>query len=260
MRGLASGTVSALLSPEMARIVESPDQVAEALPDERPAATPRQEPTTCEEVLASPELDAAVVADETGANLVADPPTPPARRWPALLGVIVGIAVLGGLSTGFLFFPIDWQAVGSWGYLGIFGVVLVATASVALPIPYLLIVARAGTFLDPFAIAGVAGLAGVLGELTGYLIGVGGSGLIPHGRWYERARLWICRYGFWCVAFFACVPNPFFDAMGLAAGTLRYSWWRFALACFLGKTIKFLIAALIGVEVAQRGWQFGLGG
>lgn len=243
----------------MARTVESPDLAAKAMPDARPAATPRREPPTCDEILASPELDAAVVADETGAHLVATPPTPPARRWLALLGVAVGVLVLGGLSAGFLFFPIDWQAIGSWGYLGIFGVVLVATASVALPIPYLLIVARAGSFLDPFGIAVVAGLAGVLGELTGYLIGVGGSGLIPHGKWYERARLWICQYGFWCIAFFACIPNPFFDAMGLAAGTLRYSWWRFALACFLGKAIKFLIAALIGVEIAQQGWLLGLG-
>ena len=169
--------------------------------------------------------------------------------------MVVGFAVLGGLSAAFMFFPINWQAIGSWGYLGIFGVVLVATASVALPIPYLLIVARAGTFLDPFMIALVAGLAGVLGEMAGYMIGVGGSGLIPHGRLYERARHWICNYGFWTIAFFACVPNPFFDAMGLMAGTLRYSWWRFALSCFLGKAIKFLIAALIGIEIAQHGWR-----
>ena len=252
--------MGALLWGMMRRTAESPDLVADAPPvaetppDDHPSGNASNGATTCEDVLASAELDAVEVADATGVNLVATPPTPPARRLPALLGVIVGVLVLGGLSAGFLFFPIDWQAVGQWGYLGIFGVVLVATASVALPIPYLLIVARAGTFLDPFLLAAVAGLAGVLGEMTGYLIGIGGSGLIPHGRWYERARLWICSYGFWCIAVFACIPNPFFDAMGLAAGTLRYSWWRFVVACFVGKTIKFLIAALIGIEIAQHGW------
>jgi membrane protein YqaA with SNARE-associated domain len=50
------------------------------------------------------------------------------------------------------------------------------------------------------------------------------------------------------------VPNPFFDAMGLLAGTLRYSWWKFALACFLGKAVKFLVAALVGTEIAAHGW------
>ena len=210
---------------------------------------------SCDELTASPQNDAVAIADATGAHLVAPMPVSPKRRLTSILGMAVGFAVLGSLSAAFMFFPINWHAIGSWGYLGIFGVVLVATASVALPIPYLLIVARAGSYLDPVMIALVAGLAGMLGELAGYLIGVGGSGLLPHGRLYERARHWICNYGFWTIAFFACVPNPFFDAIGLMAGTLRYSWWRFALSCFLGKAIKFLIAALIGIEIAQHGWR-----
>ena len=115
------------------------------------------------------------VAEATGATLVAVPEASPGRRWASLLGLVGGVLVLGGLSAAFLFFPIDRQAIGSWGYLGVFGVVFVATASVALPIPYLLIVARAGSYLDPFLIAVVAGVAGMLGERTGYLVGVGGS-------------------------------------------------------------------------------------
>ncbi len=223
--------------------------------DARPPADQPDGMPSCDELTASPQSDAVSVADATGAHLVAPIPVTGARRLTSDLGVVAGVAVLGGLSAAFLHYPIDWQAIGSWGYLGVFGVVFVATASVALPIPYLLVVAQAGSFLNPFLIAVVAGLAGMLGELAGYLIGVGGSGLLPHGRWYERARHWICNYGFWTVAFFACVPNPFFDAMGLMAGTLRYSWWRFAVACFLGKAVKFLVAALIGIEIAQHGWR-----
>ena len=193
---------------------------------------------------------AVEVAEATHVHLA----TPARHTWRSIIGLVLGLLVLGALSAAFVWYPIDWQVVGRWGYLGIGAVVFVATASVALPIPYLLIVARAGTYLDPLLIGLVAGLAGMLGELTGYLIGLSGSRIIPHGRWYERARGWICDYGFWCIAFFACVPNPFFDAIGLAAGTLRYSWWRFALSCFLGKAIKFLIAAWIGVEALRHGW------
>ena len=198
--------------------------------------------------------EVAAIADATGATPVAAPSLPAVGRWRSLLGLGAGVLVLGVLSAAFVLFPIDWQAIGSWGYLGVFGVVFVATASVALPIPYLLIIARAGSYLDPFAIAAVAGLAGMLGELTGYLIGRGGSGLVPHGRWYARAAWWINNYGFWCIAFFACVPNPVFDAVGVLAGTLGYSWRRFAVACFLGKFLKFLIAALVGVEIARHNW------
>ncbi len=153
------------------------------------------------------------------------------------------IGALGAMSLVFVFFPIDWESVGNWGYLGIFLVTFVATASFILPIPYLLIVARAGMFLDPITVTLVAGVAGALGELTGYVIGASGRGLIPQNRLYEKANHWMVTYGFWCVAFFAFVPNPVFDAIGFAAGVLRYPLWKFVIACFLGKSLKFLMAA-----------------
>jgi membrane protein YqaA with SNARE-associated domain len=165
----------------------------------------------------------------------------PERR--SLWKVLLAIAVLGAMSGLFLFFPIDWEKVGNWGYLGVFVVTFVATASFILPIPYLLIVARAGMFLDPLLVTLVAGLAGALGELTGYVIGASGRDLIARGKWYDKSNHWMVTYGFWCVAFFAFVPNPIFDAIGFAAGVLRYPLWKFVLACFLGKSLKFLLAA-----------------
>jgi membrane protein YqaA with SNARE-associated domain len=165
----------------------------------------------------------------------------PERRsgWKMMLTIVA----LGAMSAAFVFVPIDWERVGNWGYLGVFVVTFVATASFILPIPYLLIVARAGMFLNPLMVTLVAGLAGALGELTGYVIGATGRDLIPHGKLYEKANHWMVKYGFWCVAFFAFVPNPVFDAIGFAAGVLRYPLWKFLLACFLGKSLKFLLAA-----------------
>jgi membrane protein YqaA with SNARE-associated domain len=165
----------------------------------------------------------------------------PAKRsiWKMALTVVA----LGAMSGLFLFFPIEWERVGNWGYLGVFLVTFVATASFILPIPYLLIVARAAFYLDPLMVTLVAGLAGALGELTGYILGASGRGLIPQGKLFEKANHWMVSYGFWCVAFFAFVPNPLFDAIGFAAGVLRYPLWKFVLACFLGKSLKFLLAA-----------------
>jgi membrane protein YqaA with SNARE-associated domain len=165
----------------------------------------------------------------------------PERR--SLWKMLLTIAALSCMSGLFLFFPIDWEKVGNWGYLGVFLVTFVATASFILPIPYLLIVARAGMFLDPITVTLVAGLAGALGELTGYVIGASGRDLLAGGKLYEKANHWMVKYGFWCVAFFAFVPNPVFDAIGFAAGVLRYPLWKFVLACFLGKSLKFLLAA-----------------
>ena len=36
------------------------------------------------------------------------------------------------------------------------------------------------------------------------------------------------------------VPNPFFDAAGIAAGALRYPVWRFLGLVWMGKTLKYL--------------------
>ncbi|MFN8524359.1 MAG: VTT domain-containing protein [Chloroflexota bacterium] len=155
------------------------------------------------------------------------------------------LCALAGLSAVFLFIPIPWDKVGAWGYLGVAVVVFVATASFILPIPYLLIVWRAHVDggLDPWLLAGTSGVAAALGELTGYLVGVSGRDLIARGKWFDKAEYWMRTYGFWCVAFFAFIPNPLFDAIGFAAGVMRYSAFRFALACFLGKALKFYVAA-----------------
>jgi membrane protein DedA with SNARE-associated domain len=149
---------------------------------------------------------------------------PPRRRASGARSTgALTVGAPGAMSASFLFVQIDYRRVGDWGYLGIFGVVFIATASFVLPTPYLLIIARAGTLLHPWLVAAVAGLVRVLGETTGYLVGLSGNTLIPRGRWYDRSRAWICPHGFWCVASFSCVPNPFFNAMGLAASVLCYS-------------------------------------
>jgi membrane protein YqaA with SNARE-associated domain len=181
------------------------------------------------------EPTAAAVEANTTTPATTTPADDPASERRSVWKIILTIGALGLMSGLFLFFPIDWEKVGAWGYLGVFVVTFIATASFVLPIPYLLIVARAGIYLDPLLLTLVAGLAGALGELTGYVVGVSGRDLIARGKWYEKANHLMVTYGFWCVAFFAFV--------GFAAGVLRYPLWRFVLACFLGKSLKFWFAA-----------------
>src|SRR3954451_1730317 len=129
------------------------------------------------------------------------PVTPPVEAAPPALDetperrpiwkMLLTIAALGAMSLLFVFFPIDWDKVGNWGYLGVFVVTLVATASFILPIPYLLIVARAGMYLNPLLVTLVAGLAGAIGETTGYIIGASGRDLFPAGKLYDKANHWM---------------------------------------------------------------------
>lgn len=158
----------------------------------------------------------------------------------ALLALSVTAAVLVA--------PPDYEALGNYGYLGVFAVTLITTASFVLPVPYLAVIFKAGTFLNPLAIAAVAGLAASLGELTGYLVGLGARNLMGGGRLQRLSEHWMERHGFLTISIAAFIPNPAFDAAGIAAGALRYPVWKFAAACFLGKSAKFLLIAAFGTQ------------
>ena len=43
--------------------------------------------------------------------------------------------------------------------------------------------------------------------------------------------------------FFALLPNPLFDFVGIAAGALRYPIWRFLSIIWVAKVLKFLAVA-----------------
>jgi membrane protein YqaA with SNARE-associated domain len=171
-----------------------------------------------------------------------------APSYRAVLRAVVAILFVAAISAVILVAPIDYEALGNYGYLGVFLVTLITTGAFVLPVPYLAVIFKAGTFLNPATVAVVAGVAASLGELTGYLLGAGGRELMQHNRWHRAAERWMQRNGFVSIALFAFIPNPAFDAAGIAAGALRYAIWRFTLACFIGKTAKFLLVAALGTQ------------
>ncbi len=155
------------------------------------------------------------------------------------------VAVLA-LSVALVFIPINYKALGDYGYLGVFLVTLLATGAIVLPVPYLGLIVVAGTFLNPAGVALVAGVAAALGELTGYLVGYTGRSLLPKNRWYLMVERGVTRFGGPVIFVAAVVPNPFFDAVGIIAGATRMPIWLFLVACFLGKAIRFWVIASLG--------------
>lgn len=143
--------------------------------------------------------------------------------------------------------PVDYRALGNYGYLGVFLITLAGTAAVAFPVPYLGAVVIGGSFLNPIGVALVAGAAAAIGELTGYLIGYSGRSLLPSDGWYPSVERQVKRFGAWVIFGASVIPNPFFDAMGVIAGATRLPLPLFMFACFAGKTVRFwLIAAYAG--------------
>jgi len=167
---------------------------------------------------------------------------------PRVRPALVLLAVLV-LSVVLVFVPINYKALGDYGYLGVFLVTLLATGAIVLPVPYLAVIVVAGTFLNPVGVALVAGVAAALGELTGYLVGYTGRSLLPKNRWYTLVERGVTRFGGPVIFVAAAVPNPFFDAVGIIAGATRMPIWLFLIACFLGKAIRFWLIASLGAAL-----------
>jgi membrane protein YqaA with SNARE-associated domain len=158
----------------------------------------------------------------------------------------LGLLAVIALSVGLTFAPLDYKAMGNYGYLGVFVVTLLATGAIVLPVPYLALILVAGTFLNPVLVALVAGVAAALGELTGYLVGYTGRSLLPKNRWYLMVERGVTRFGGPVIFVAAAIPNPFFDAVGIVSGATRMPIWLFWVTCFAGKTIRFWLLALAG--------------
>lgn len=169
-------------------------------------------------------------------------------RW-LTLGLFVAIMVVIFLLRDHL------QDLAHFGYFGIFLITLIANATVFLPVPGIAMVFTMGAVFNPLLVALFAGLGAATGELTGYLLGFSGQGLVEGHGWYRRIRSWMTTnpklidLG---VLVLAAIPNPFFDAAGIAAGTLKIPIWRFFIFCALGSILKMLLFAFGGDTILNR--------
>lgn len=172
------------------------------------------------------------------------------QKRPAIVPVlryIGGGVLLVGSTVGLLLLPINYSALGNYGYAGVFVVTLVASGGILVPVPYLPAIVVAGTYLNPLTVGIVAGFAAAAGEMTGYLVGCSGRTRVQKMPMYHQVEGWVGRYGLFSIFALSVVPNPIFDAAGMAAGALRVPAFSFWLACFLGKTIRCIGFAYLGV-------------
>jgi membrane protein YqaA with SNARE-associated domain len=143
----------------------------------------------------------------------------------------------------------------AFGYFGAFFVAFIGNASFLIPIPYMIItfilgglVNTSGQFLfDPITVGLVAGLGATIGEMTGYLLGWGGSRFIEEGQrnafsQYVEEHPRATPFLVW---FLAISPLPD-DFVILPLGAAKYPWWKVAIPQFIGKSMFMILAAWIG--------------
>ncbi|MEI8132363.1 MAG: VTT domain-containing protein [Leptolinea sp.] len=163
-----------------------------------------------------------------------------------LLGVV-------GLTVLLLIYRNRIQEFAAFGYPGIFLVALFSSATVFIPLPGIMVTTAMGAVFNPFWVAIAAGLGAGVGEISGYMVGLSGRGLVNKTPWHETVEGWLKKYGLWVILFLAIIPNPAFDLVGFSAGVLKLPLWKFVIAACIGNIIKMMIFSFGGAGVS---WLF----
>ena len=132
-----------------------------------------------------------------------------------------------------------------FGYLGVFIVNFISSATVLLPLPGVASVFLAGSLWNPLLIGISAGLGATFGEFFAYLVGFGGRSFINkkiarHSS-FEKIEYYFHKNGFITIVILAALPFPIFDIVGILAGTLNYPVWKFLLATAIGRVTRDII-------------------
>lgn len=199
-------------------------------------------------------------------NMEKRPDTPKAswiktRLVPGIILLIV-VLIVGSIFYISHYHPEKIQTLETYGYLGVFLISLLLNATVVLPAGNVLVMAAMAVVLPPmcvgslylpapFAVGIIGGLAAAIGESTGYIAGYSGQAIMENKHaLYERLSRWLKKWGTWLIVLFSAVPL-IFDVVGLAAGALRFPFWKFFLASWLGRSVLYTVIAWAWV----LGWE-----
>jgi membrane protein YqaA with SNARE-associated domain len=127
------------------------------------------------------------------------------------------------------------------GYGGVWIVSFISAGSIILPIPgpaAVCVAAAPNLGLNPLYIGVISASAEALGEMTGYMAGLSGRSFLERNKHYPRFRSLLLRRGGIILFVGGVIPNPLFDVLGIAAGSIGYPIKRFLAVVFIAKAIK----------------------
>lgn len=161
------------------------------------------------------------------------------------------LALVGVAALIILLFIYREQVIAlqRYGYIGIFLISIAANATIIIPLPGVAITTAMGAIFNPLGVAVAAGLGASLGELSGYLAGFSGQGVVEKASFYEKLTGWMRshpRLNMLAILVLAFIPNPLFDIAGMAAGALKIPLWKFLIPCAIGKILKMVMFAYAG--------------
>ena len=167
------------------------------------------------------------------------------KRTLNIIRVVVLLAVIG-LTIVLIINRERIQELQAFGYPGIFLFSILANATILVPVPGVVFTSAMGAVFNPFWVSIAAGTGAALGELSGYMAGFSGQGVVENAARYERVVDWMRKYGDVTILFLAFFPNPLFDLAGMLAGMLKMPVGKFLFYCVIGKILKMMMFAYAG--------------
>jgi membrane protein YqaA with SNARE-associated domain len=138
------------------------------------------------------------------------------------------------------------QLINNFSYLGVFVSGIITSASILIPLPSQLPVFLAVVLkLNPILTSALAAAGSMIGEMTGYGIGLAGGKAVDrifkkNKRLVATIKHYYHRYAFWVILATAFLFFPF-DIVGIMSGLSKYDVRKFLLAGIIGKFFKTLL-------------------
>ena len=173
------------------------------------------------------------------------------KRLIPLLTLLLVIALVVGIFYFYQNYPDKIDELKTLRYLGVFIISVILNATVILPVGNFLVIAVFGAILPSATLVGlVGGVGAAIGEISGYVAGYSGRAIVHRQKIYGRLEEWVRKWGVMPIFFLSVFPL-FFDLAGIAAGVLRLPFWKFFIACWLGRSVLYIFIALAGAW----GWE-----
>ncbi|MGC9521550.1 MAG: TVP38/TMEM64 family protein [Anaerolineae bacterium] len=166
------------------------------------------------------------------------------QRTLRILGLVLALAI----TVAVYFLRDRLRDVTSYGYVGLFLISVLGNATIVLPVPTLVTAFLGGGVYNPVLVGVISAAGATIGELTGYLAGLGGRAVVDRPEMFARFNRWMARYGLFALFVLAAFPNPLFDLAGIIAGMSRIPLTTYLLVTWAGKIVKFVIIAYLGAE------------
>lgn len=162
------------------------------------------------------------------------------KRIVPLAGLLLVLAIMAGILYIKIQCPETIEELEKYGYAGAFIISIIFNATLILPVGNMLVQMTLGaTVLSPVLVGLAGGVGATIGETTGYIAGRSGRGLIKRSKMYGRVEGWVKKWGVLTIFVFSIVPFVF-DLVGIAAGALRFPFWKFFLACMAGRIVLYV--------------------